>query len=159
MKRFRFALLPVAVVRAHQEGRALEAFATAVQRCLLAEQELATVRRRVAAFEESLLAGRRERYRGPAAACSVAGYCRQCAAELAAEKALGAARREWEQRRQEYLGAHRRLEVVRRLEEKARQAHRAAQQHEEQAVFDDLSAGRFARRVGAAPERNAGCTA
>jgi flagellar export protein FliJ len=49
-------------------------------------------------------------------------------------------------RRMEYVEAHRRLEVVRRLEEKARAVHRYEMGREEQAEFDDLATRRFVRQ-------------
>ena len=48
-------------------------------------------------------------------------------------------------RRSFYINAHRRLEIVRKLEAKALTAHREAAQRHEQAEFDDF-AGRSAFR-------------
>ncbi len=145
MKRFHFPLRPVAVLRAHQEMRAREAFGVAVHAYVQAEQELAAVRTRVARYEAELFAGRRERFSAADEARALAAYRAECAAEVESERAMIAARATMSQRRAEYLEAHRRLEVVKRLEEKARLNHRLDTAREEQAEFDDF-ASRRARR-------------
>lgn len=146
MKRFRFPLRPVAVLRAHHEMRAREAFGASVHAYVRAEEELATARARVAALEAELFAGRRERFSAADEAHSLAAYRRECDVEGGTERAMIAARAAMEQRRTEFLEAHRRVEVVRRLEEKARSQHRLANQKEEQAEFDDRAGRRFATR-------------
>ena len=62
MKRFRFPLRPVAVLRAHQELRAREAFGAAVHAYVAAEEQHAAAKARSAAFERELFSGRRERF-------------------------------------------------------------------------------------------------
>ena len=146
MKRFRFPLRPVAVVRAHRESRAREAFATAVHAYVQSEKDLALTRARVARFEAALFAGRSGRFSAAAETHSLAAYRRECVAEAAAERATFAARAAMDQRRAEYLEAHRKLEVVRHLEDKARAAHRVAANREEQAEFDDFAGRRAARK-------------
>lgn len=146
MKRFRFPLRPVAILRAHHEMRAREAFAASMQAVVKAEQELAVTRDRVRTLEVELTAGRRERFSGLDAARSLAAYRRECTAETEAEQTLVAARHAMQQRRMEYVDAHRKLEVVRRLEEKARALHRHEAAREEQAEFDDFAGQRVARR-------------
>jgi flagellar protein FliJ len=145
MKRFRFPLRPVAVLRAHRESRAREAFAAAVHAYVQAEENLAAVRARVARFEATLFAGRRTRFNAAEEAHSLASYRRECAAEAEAERATFAARAAMDQRRAEYVEAHRKLEVVHRLEAKARAAHSHAAGRAEQAEFDDFASRRAAR--------------
>jgi flagellar protein FliJ len=146
MKRFRFSLRPVAILRAHQELRAREAFAASVQAFVKSEQELAATRLRVRQLEAELTAERQGRFSGIDAAEALAAYRRECTAETEAEKAMNAAQQAMQERRMEYVEAHRRLEVVRRLEEKARALHRYETGREEQAEFDDFATRRFARR-------------
>jgi flagellar protein FliJ len=146
MKRFRFSLRPVAILRAHQELRAREAFAASVQAFVKSEQELAATRLRVRQLEAELTAERRDRFSGIDAAEALAAYRRECTAETEAEKAMNAAQQAMQERRMEYVEAHRRLEVVRRLEEKAKALHRYETGREEQAEFDDFATRRFARR-------------
>jgi hypothetical protein len=55
MKRFRFPLRPVAVLRAHREMRAREAFAASVHAYVQSEEVLARTRARVAELAGVLL--------------------------------------------------------------------------------------------------------
>lgn len=144
MKRFRFPLRSVGVLRAHQEMQARELFASAVHAYVQAEENLAGARARTAAFEAALSAGRRESYRAAEEANSLAAYRRECAAEIEAERAVFAARAEMQQCREKYVEAHRKLEAVQRLEEKARVSYRCEAHRVEQAEFDDFAGRRFA---------------
>jgi flagellar FliJ protein len=144
MKRFRFPLRPVAVLRAHRESRAREAFAAAVHAYVVSEENLAATRARVAQFERTLHHGRQGSFRAAEEAHHLQGYRREAAAEVAAERAMIEARDAMQQRRVEYLEAHRKLEVVRRLEGKARTAHKLETAREEQAEFDDYATRRAA---------------
>ena len=146
MKRFRFPLQPVAVLRAHHEMRAQEAFAAAVRACLKTEEYLASTRLRVAQFEAALAAGRQKQFSATDEGRALAAYRQDCAAEAASEKAMLAARATMQQRRAEYLDAHRKVEVVKRLEEKARLTHRLDCNREEQAAFDEFSGRRVQSR-------------
>jgi flagellar FliJ protein len=143
MKRFRFPLRPIAVLRAHQETRAREAFAAAVQSFVRTEQELLATRERGAEFEAALTAGRRERFAPSCEAQALAAYRRQRLLETEAERRCNESRDLMQLRRTEYLDAHRRVEVVSRLEDKARAVHRDDCNREEQAGFDEFSTGRF----------------
>ncbi len=146
MKRFRFPLRSVAVLRAHREMRAQEAFAAAVHRYVKAEETLAAVRARLAQFEAALFAGRRECFSAADEAHSLNAYRRECTVEGESERAVITARATMEQRRGEYLDAHRKVEVIKRLEQKAQTAHRLAAGREEQAAFDEFAGRRFAGR-------------
>ena len=103
MKRFHFPLRPVAVLRAHHEMRAREAFGVAVHAYVQTEQELAAIRSRVARYEAELFAGRRERFSAADEARALAVYRAECAAEVEGERAVIAARATMTQRRAEYL--------------------------------------------------------
>ena len=146
MKRFRFPLRPVAVLREHRELRAREAFAASVHAYVQSEENLAATRARVARLEAALFASRSGRFNAIEAAQTFAGYRNECAAEAEAERATFAARAEMDQRRNDYVEAHRNLEIVRRLETRARATHRLAANREEQAEFDDLAGRRALRR-------------
>ncbi len=149
MKRFRFSLKPVAILRAHREAQAREAFGAAVRAAMQAEATLSEVRARVAQFEAAISAGRRACFSAAAEAHALASYRRERLSEAESEQATAAAHAEVRKRRQEYLEAHRRVEVVGRLEEKAREHHRQDCAREEQAEFDELTARRFALRTPA----------
>lgn len=147
MKRFHFSLRPIAILRAHHEMRAREAFAAAVQAVVSAEERLAAARRRVGDMAEAVAAGRAERFRGPAESDALEAFRRECATQADAERTLNAAGEAMNTTRVAYVDAHRKLEVVRRLEEKARAAHRHASMREEQAEFDQFATQRFGRRL------------
>ena len=151
MKRFRFPLRPVAVVRAHQELRAREHFATAVHAYIEAQEALQRTRVRMQALESALFSGRNTTYRAAEAALLLADYRRECTAEVETERAAIAAREEMEKKRAEYLEAHRKLEVVHRLEDKARAVHRRETDREEQAEFDDFASRRRLKSALIAP--------
>lgn len=151
MKRFRFPLRPVAVLRAHRELRAREAFAGAVHKYAQAEEELSRTRVRMRALEATLFSGREQACRAGEAALLFADYRRECGAEAEAEKAVITARDEMQRRRNDYMDAHRQLQVVQRLEEKARTTHRRETDREEQAEFDDFAGRRRTSPYSVAP--------
>lgn len=146
MKRFRFPLRPVAVLRAHRELRAREALAAAIGELTAAERNLASIRARVDRLGSALTAARDGSFAALEAASSLSVFRRESLAEAEVTRAVADARRLVEQRRQEYLVANRELEIVRRLEAKARAAHRAEGLREEQIVLDDFAGFRAARR-------------
>ncbi len=146
MKRFRFPLNPVKVVRAQAKQRAQEQFAQAVHAYVESEETLASTRERVARLEQEMRAGRGAGIRAADAAFVFATYRREAAAEVESEQKMIAARAEMEKRRGEYLEAHRRLEVVNRLETKARTVYRLEASREEQVEFDELAGRRHSAR-------------
>lgn len=144
MKRFRFPLTPVKVVRAQAKQRAQEQFAAAVRAYVGAEETLASTRTRVGQLEQEMRSGRGAGIRAADAAFVFAAYRREAAAEVESEQKMITARAEMEQRRAAYLEAHRKLEIVQRLESKARSVHRIETQREEQVEFDELAGRRHA---------------
>jgi flagellar export protein FliJ len=146
MKRFHFPLRPVARLRAHYEVRAREAFAAAVSVLAQSEEELARASVRVVQLEAAVVAGRRDHFSAAGEAQNLGAYRHELGAEAVAEKGKTAAQAAMEQRRLEYIEAHHRLEVMRRLEERAVAAHRLELNREEQAEFDDLAGQRAARK-------------
>ena len=145
MKRFRFPLRPVAILRAHRETRAREAFGVAVHGYVTAEEDLSRTRVRMRALEAALFEGRQERYVAAEAALLLSDYRRECAAEGDAERRVVVAREEMQRRRDEYLEAHRQLEVVNRLEQKARVTYRRDNDKADQAEMDDLAGHRHSK--------------
>jgi flagellar FliJ protein len=139
MKRFRFPLRPVAVLRAHRELRAREAFAAAVHAYVLTEERLAGARARVTDLEEVLFAGRSGRFLAADAAALYRVYRAECHAEMQAEREVLEARAAMQKRREEYLEANRQLKVVQRLEDKAHAAHRAENARAEQRELDEFA--------------------
>lgn len=146
MKRFRFPLRPVAVLRAHREMRAKEIFAAAVHAYVAAEEHLAATRARVARLAEALHEHREGAFAALEAAAMFRAYRAECGEELREERQVIEARELMTRRRQEYFDAHRELKVVNRLEEKARAAHRTEANRTEQAALDEFAGLRHGRR-------------
>ncbi|HEY4300129.1 MAG TPA: flagellar FliJ family protein [Candidatus Didemnitutus sp.] len=146
MKRFTFPLRPVSVLRSHSEMRAREAFAAAVHAYVLTEQALAGVRQRVAEMGDLLFSGRTGRFLAADAASLFRVYRAECQAEITAERQMIEARDAMHRRRQEYIEANRQLKIVQRLEEKARQLHRAEYLRSEQNELDEFAGFKSARR-------------
>jgi flagellar FliJ protein len=146
MKRFSFPLRPVAVIRAHRELRAKEIFAAAIHAYVLAEERLATTRALITELEERLFAGRGGRFLANEAAGLYRGYRAERQIEIKVEREVIEARADMQKRRDEYLEAHRNLDVVSRLEEKARARHRVEGLRHEQAQIDEFAGYAAARR-------------
>ncbi len=145
MKRFKFPLRPVAILREHHEMRAREAFAASVHAFVRAEQELAAARERLRSLGEELTAGRAVHFNAADEIRALTAYRRECTVEAEAVQARTAAQHAMDQRRAEYIEAHRKVEVVHRLELKARTVYRYEVTREEQAEFDDYANRRFGR--------------
>lgn len=147
MKRFRFPLRPVAVLRAHRELRAREAFAASVHAYVQAEERLAATRARVAELAGVLFDGRTGTFLAAEAASLFRSYRAECEEQVQVERQVIEARDAMNRRRQEYLDANRQLKVVQRLEEKARTRHRVEANLAEQKALDDFAGYRAARRA------------
>lgn len=146
MKKFRFPLQPVGVLRAHQELRAREVFAAAVHNYVQSEERLAALRKRVAELAEVLFHGRSSRFLAADAAALLRVYRGECNAVMEAERAVIEARDAMQERRKEYIEANRRLKIVHRLEEKARDRHRVDVLRAEQGELDELAGFRALRQ-------------
>ena len=146
MKKFRFPLQPVGVLRAHQELRAREVFAAAVHHYVQSEERLAASRKRVAELAEVLFHGRSTRFLAADAAALLRVYRGECSAVMDAEREVIEARDAMRSRRDEYIEANRRLKIVHRLEEKARERHRGEVLRAEQGELDELAGFRALRQ-------------
>ena len=145
MKKFRFPLQPVGVLRAHQELRAREVFAAAVHHYVQTEERLDALRKRVADLAEILFNGRSTRFLAADAASLLRVYNAECNAVVVAEREVAAAREAMQQRRAEYIEANRRLKTVKTLEDKSRERHRIEVLRTEQAELDELAGFRAFR--------------
>lgn len=146
MKRFRFPLRPVAVLRAHRQARAQEAFAQAVHTYVEAEAKLAALRARRVELETVMHDGRRATFQAADEITFWGAYRRVCEEELMDERTVIETRAAMEARREDYLAAHRDLKVVEKLEQKARAVYRRLAGREEIAEMDELAGFRSARR-------------
>lgn len=147
MKRFRFPLTAVKAVRLQAKLRARETLSRVLGDLARAEAERAAVRRRLDALEQSLRSGRAAGVSAAEAAHTYASYVRELADEKAAEASVAEARTKADTARNAYADAHRRVEMIDRLETKARTTHRLDCLREEQAEFDDLAGRRHALRT------------
>ena len=146
MKKFRFPLQPVGVLRAHQELRAREVFAAAVHHYVQTEERLAALRKRVADLAEVLFHGRSDRFLAADAAALLRVYSGECNAVILVEREVIEARDAMQKRRSEYIEANRRLKTVQKLEEKARNQHRLDGLRAEQSELDELAGFRAFRQ-------------
>ena len=145
MKKFRFPLQPVGVLRSHQELRAREVFAAAVHAYVQSEERLAALRQRVAELAEVLFHGRSDRFLAADAAALLRVYRSETNAVMEAEREVIEARDAMQARRKDYIEANRRLKTVQRLEEKARDRHRLDGLRAEQGELDELAGFRAFR--------------
>lgn len=139
MKRFRFRLEAVRTLREVAERAQREAFGAAQQRLATAEaavQAAATARREL--FDR--VAGTRSGVFRPSEQTAGLEALRQAAQqEAAAEKVRQEAASAREKARETWLEARRALQIIERLEEKARAAHREAADKAEQSLLDELA--------------------
>lgn len=146
MKKFRFPLQPVGVLRTHQELRAREIFAAAVHHYVQAEEKLAALRKRTAELADVLFRGRSGQFLAAEAAALLRVYRGECQAIIEAEREVIEARDTMQARRHDYIEANRRLKTVQRLEEKARDKHRLAVLRSSQEELDELAGFRAFRQ-------------
>ncbi len=146
MKKFRFPLQPVGVLRAHEELRAREIFAAAVHHYVQTEERLAALRKRVAELSEVLFHGRSDRFLAADAAALLRVYRGECQAVIDVEREVIEARDAMGQRRKDYIEANHRLKTVQRLEERARTEHRLEELRASQNELDELAGFRAFRQ-------------
>lgn len=146
MKKFRFTLRSVAVVRSIRELRAREQFSIAVGNVNTAEAQLTAARERVAQLEQRMRAGREGSFRAGDQLSFIRAYQAETTACTKAAANLDQARSALEAARQNWLTARRDVRVTDNLEQKARFAHRRQSEREDQAAMDDRT-GALAMRA------------
>jgi flagellar FliJ protein len=149
MKKFRFPLRPVAVLREHEQARTREAFAATVHTFVQAEAKLTAKRAERRDLEVMMQDGRRVTFKAADEISFWDAYRRVCDGEIKCEQVVLAARTAMEESRQKYLEAHRAVKVVEKLEQKARTEHRLGVDREAQLESDELAGLRVARRLAA----------
>ena len=147
MKRFKFPLKPVAILRAHNERKAREALAVAIGLYVKAEQNLAEIRARTEELEGILFSGRRERFRAMDEAAFLQAYRRECAAEMEGQKLVVTARAEMEAVRAACIVANRELKIIEKLEAHARGKYHVDVLRSEQNDFDEMATQRLLRKA------------
>lgn len=146
MKRFRFRLESVRALRALAERSARERFGAAQQRLAAALSELRAAEERRLALADALAASRSGSFRP---ADQVGGLLALQAAQQAEREAgrrHAEAQAASQRAREEWLAARRKLQVIERLEERARRAHRDAAEKAEQTLLDELASLAAARQ-------------
>ncbi|MGH7996949.1 MAG: hypothetical protein ACREFX_11410 [Opitutaceae bacterium] len=151
MKRFRFSLRAVAVVRAHREMRARQALAASLAAQAEIDRAAAAARARAAALEEVISGGRRAEFSAALQVSYLQAYRGARVAEADADRKCAAAAAETARCRAECIEADRQLKRVSRLEERARSVHRLAVLREEQAQIDEQAVFRSVTRSGVGP--------
>lgn len=145
MKRFRFPLRPVAILRAHREQQAQQALAAALGLLRQAEVRLTEVQARGAELERTIAEARGQGFRCDLQVAFLAAYRRERQNEAEAGRQVEAARLEAERRRKAALQAHREVKIIASLEERAQARHRAEGFRVEQNEFDERAASRAGR--------------
>lgn len=137
MKRFRFALQPVATLRDRQEMLAREEFARAVQEVARCAAALDDATDRVDALVAALLDGRAGRHGGAVHAAHLAAHRIEVQHAARAAAALAAAEQARESARQRWLEARVQVRLIANLRERARTRHAAENHRTEQAQLDE----------------------
>jgi flagellar protein FliJ len=151
MKKFHFPLRPVAIMRAHRELLAREALAAATIAFGRTEERLTATRVRRMELEAIIRTSRQGSFRAADGAAFGQAYRREWTVEVDAQKQVAAARAALEKRRDACVEANRHLQVITRLEEKARALHRLEVQRVEQAEIDEMAGQRASRRRNPSP--------
>lgn len=144
MKRFKFTLRSVSILRTHKEMRAREALAGAIGALAEAQGRLESVQAGLAEMAAIKSASRLGRFRADEEVNFFRAYVLESAKERESRKQVAAAAAEAETRRNACMEANRELKAVERLEAKQIEQHRAEVFRAEQAEFDEMSGRRAA---------------
>jgi len=145
MKRFKFSLQAVAVLRAHKQLKAQQAMSAAAEGVAKNEAQVAAAHARTSELETMISGARSGPFRPDLQISYLQAYGRERTAEAAAGKALDVARIELAKRRQSLLEAQKQAKVVSQLEVKARSDYRAATLRAEQTEIDERASAAFHR--------------
>jgi flagellar FliJ protein len=137
MKKFRFALSSVSVVREVRETLRREVFASAVRETTAAERALEKVIAERAALAAALAASRAGTFRPALQTAGLAAQQRCAEQEVEAASLLQRARQALEQRRTEWLAARRDVRLLEQLKDRAKARHRIEVARAEQRELDD----------------------
>ncbi len=146
MKKFRFSLRSVAILRAHKEAVARESLAAAVRASAAVEARLTATRLRLAEMGQLRSAGRSGRFRPADDISFFLAYRSECTTEAETAKQMAAAVRDVEVRRNLCVEANRAVKAIERLEATALEAHRSEALRSDQAEFDEFAGRRAGRR-------------
>ncbi len=137
MKKFRFSLSSVMVVREAREALRKEVFVGALRGATDAETAVQKVIEEGAALAVALAASRAGTYSASLQVSGVVAEQRIARTEVEARSVLSKARQLLEQRRTEWLAARRDLRLLQRLKDRAKERYRTDLAREEQRELDD----------------------
>ncbi len=141
MKKFRFTLSSVAVVREVREALRREVFTAAVRETTAAERALEKVIAERAALAAALAASRTGTFRPALQTAGLAAQQRVVQQEAEAASVLERARQTLEQRRADWLAARREVRLLEQLKARAKERHRIELARAEQRELDDRPSG------------------
>ena len=145
MKRFRFRLESVRALRDVAERKAREAFGHAQQQVAVAQQALEAAERRRQELNDALAGSRSGNFRPSEQVAGLAALAQADRDVAAATRQVREAEAARDQAREGWLVARRALQVMQKLEERARLAHREANDKAEQNLLDELASISIAR--------------
>jgi flagellar export protein FliJ len=147
MKRFRFRLESVRALRDVAERAAREQFGVAQQKLAAAEEAARAAAAARVALSEALAGARTGTFRPGEQVAGLQWLQQATRTEADAVRETAAARTVRDRAREDWLAARRRLQVMQKLEERARLHHRTEADKAEQTLLDELaslSRSRFA---------------
>ena len=140
MKRFRFRLQSLLLLRELRETQAATVLAQKLEQQRRLEQELAQAQARSELARANLLQAEGQRFAPQDHAAALADFDRTVAQERSAEKALGAHTKILEQARLAWAEAGKELKAVTNLRGRAEDRHVQAAARREQAEMDEAAA-------------------
>lgn len=145
MKRFRFRLESIRNLRDVAERKAREGFGMAQQQVLIAQQAVEAAEVRRSELNAAISSARTGSFR-PSEQVSGLAALGQADREVAeAGRKLVEVEKARDQAREGWLTARRALQVMQKLEERARLAHREARDKAEQTLLDEIASMTLAR--------------
>lgn len=153
MKRFRFRLEAVRTLREVAELGQREAFGAAQQRLAAAERTVQAAADARRELSERLAGSRTGMFRPAEQSSGLEALSRAMQREATAGKARQEAVEERDRARESWLEARRALQIMQKLEDKARSEHRAAAEKNEQTLLDELASIGVARSTANGPRQ------
>jgi len=145
MKRFRFRLESIRALRDVAERKAREGFGLAQQQVALAQQAVVDAELRRNTLNASITGARAGTFRPSEQVSSLAALGQADREVAEAGRKRGEAEKARDLAREGWLNARRALQVMQKLEERARLAHREASDKAEQTLLDEIASMTLAR--------------
>lgn len=145
MKRFRFRLESVRALREVAEGKARESFGHAQQQVTAAQEAVSAAEHVRAELNDALTGARAGSFRPSEQVAGLAALSQAGLQVAEAVRLLGLAETARDQAREGWLLARRALQVMQKLEQRARLAHREATDKAEQNLLDEIASMTIAR--------------